>query len=117
MEEPFYGNIETLTLQNTFYRYTLYTSDDMQLIVMNVPVGDDIELEEHDADQFIRCEKGFGNVYIGDSIYVLRDGMSIIIPKHTYHYIVNKSKTDPLKLYTIYSPPTHPSNTIEKYHN
>ena len=39
---------------------------------------------------------------------------AILVPAGTYHNVINLSKTKPLKLYTIYSPPNHPDGTLHK---
>jgi len=38
----------------------------------------------------------------------------VVIPSGTEHNIINVSGTEPLKLYSIYSPPEHPDGTINK---
>ncbi len=113
----FYINIEDTTLNNEYYRKVLYTTKKQQLVVMSLKPGEDIPKEIHkDHDQFIRIESGEGVALIGEAgstKYKLTDGISIIIPAGTYHQIINTSKTDKLKLYTIYSPPEHDSNRID----
>jgi mannose-6-phosphate isomerase-like protein (cupin superfamily) len=42
------------------------------------------------------------------------DGSVLIIPAGTEHNVVNTSPNEPLRLYTIYSPPNHPDGTINK---
>jgi mannose-6-phosphate isomerase-like protein (cupin superfamily) len=44
----------------------------------------------------------------------VRDGDAVVVPAGTYHNVINTSKTAPLKLYTIYSPPNHPDGTVHK---
>ena len=36
------------------------------------------------------------------------------VPSGMYHNLINTSKTAPLKLYTICSPPNHPVGTVHK---
>jgi|SRR3972149_10146649 len=109
----FKGNIETLTLKNKFYRKVLYTvSHSLQLVVMSLKPQEDIGMEKHPStSQFIRVEKGKGIAIIKNKLYHLKNGDSIIIPPNTYHNIINTSCKNPLKLYTIYTPPEHPKNT------
>jgi mannose-6-phosphate isomerase-like protein (cupin superfamily) len=38
----------------------------------------------------------------------------VVVPAGTYHNVVNTSKTEMLKLYTIYSPPNHPDGIVHK---
>lgn len=113
----FYGNIEQETINNTFYRKVIFTSQHQQLVVMSIKPNDNVPQEIHpNVDQFVRIEKGHGQLLIGknrESIYNLSDGFSFIIPAGTWHDIVNSSNNEDLKLYTIYSPPNHPPNTVE----
>ena len=89
----------------------------MQLVSMSIPVGQDIELEIHkEADQFIRIEKGEGELHIGKREEVsvpIKDGSALIIERNTYHRIVNVGST-PLKLYTVYTPAMHQRGKIER---
>lgn len=107
-------NIERKTLHNNYYRKVLYTTRQMQLVLMSIPSGEEIGMEKHvSTTQFIRIEAGKGIAYVGDEKYRLRDGDSLMIPARVYHNIVNTGNK-PLKLYTIYSPPEHKKGLIEK---
>lgn len=44
----------------------------------------------------------------------LADGSAVVIPAGTEHNVVNQSQSEPLKLYTIYTPPEHPDGTVHK---
>ena len=46
--------------------------------------------------------------------HVVEDGSAVVIPAGTKHNIINSSRTEALKLYTIYSPPEHPDGTIHE---
>jgi mannose-6-phosphate isomerase-like protein (cupin superfamily) len=37
-----------------------------------------------------------------------------VIPAGTEHNVINKSKKDALRLYTLYSPPEHPEGTVHR---
>ena len=97
-------NIEKSTLQNNNYRKIIYTDAKMQLVLMSVV--NDIPEEKHSGTQFIRIEKGRGVAHIGGMRFNLKDGVSVIIPPNTLHYIKNTGDDD-LKLYSIYTPPEH----------
>lgn len=106
MPRPFKGNIETKTLTNTKYRNILYTSKEMQLVLMNIEPGEEIGMESHPStSQFIRVEGGSGRAIVANKNYRLRDGDAILIPSKTRHNII--AGRDGLQLYTIYSPPEH----------
>ena len=105
----FVFDIEKATIENTEYRKIIYTGI-IQLVLMSIPVGDDIELEVHPkTDQFLRVEAGQGEVTFGKTEkdrFKIKDKSAIIVKKNTYHHVVNTGNS-PLKLYTIYSPPEH----------
>lgn len=103
----FVTNIETVTLENTDFRRVLYTTDRSQLVVMSIPVGEDIGEEVHDVDQFIRVEKGEGQSILDGVERDLSNGSVIVIPAGVRHNIKNTSPTLSLQLYTLYTPPHH----------
>jgi mannose-6-phosphate isomerase-like protein (cupin superfamily) len=37
-----------------------------------------------------------------------------VIPAGTEHNVINQSTTEPMRLYTLYTPPEHPDGTIHK---
>ena len=118
--EPFIFNIHHATEMNENYRTVLWTGQDMQLTLMSIPRGTDIGVEMHDTvDQFIRVESGRAIVYMGSCSNSLEEkacidsNYAILIPAGTWHNIVNIGNR-PLKLYSLYAPPKHPSGTVHK---
>ncbi len=108
-------NIEEKTLDNAKFRQVLFTGPHAQLVVMALKPGEDIGLETHDdVDQFIRVEAGHGTALLDGKEHALQDGSAVVIPAGTKHNIINSSRTEVLKLYTIYSPPEHPDGTIHE---
>jgi mannose-6-phosphate isomerase-like protein (cupin superfamily) len=108
MKKGYHSNIEKLTLLNTSFRKVLYTGEESQLVLMSLLPGEDIGSEVHpDNDQFFRFEKGEGKVIINDTEYRVSDGDVIIVSKGARHNIINLSKIEALKLYTIYMPAHH----------
>lgn len=109
----FVTNIEAATLQNEHFRQVLYTAERSQLVVMCIPVGEDIGEEVHkDTDQFIRIEQGEGQSILDGVERELTDGSVVVIPAGVRHNIKNTSESVALKLYTLYSPPHHEDGTI-----
>ena len=101
-------NIEKKTKENKEYRKILYTDDNIQLIIQCLRPNQTVPFEVHEnATQFIRCESGYGEITIGDKIYKMIDGFSVIIPKNTRHEIKNLSNDEDFKFYTIYGPKVH----------
>ncbi len=108
-------NIETLTLENEDFRRVLYTAERSQLVLMSIPVAQDIGEEVHDdVDQFIRIEKGSGQSVLDGVERDLTDGSVVVIPAGVRHNIINTSETEALKLYTLYSPPHHEDGVVHK---
>jgi mannose-6-phosphate isomerase-like protein (cupin superfamily) len=114
------ADVERATLDNTNFRRALWTGEHTQLTVMQIGVGEDIGLEAHpDSDQFIRIEQGKARVELGPTedevaeTHDVEDDWAIIIPAGTWHNVVNTGDRD-LKVYSLYSPPEHPPNTVHR---
>jgi mannose-6-phosphate isomerase-like protein (cupin superfamily) len=108
-------NIEDKTLDNDNFREVLYTARHSQLVVMTVQPGDEIGLERHEGhDQFIRIEAGEGVAILDGERHALEDGSAVVVPAGTEHNVINTSRTEPLRLYTIYSPAEHPDGTVHR---
>ncbi len=109
----YHGPIEDLTLDNHNFRKVLFTGSNLQLVLMSLKPGEDIGFEIHEEhDQFFRFEGGIGEVIIDDNHYVVKDGDAVVVPAGSRHNVSNTSKTDSLRLYTIYAPPEHPDGTV-----
>lgn len=57
---------------------------------------------------------GEGAVFIDGVEHAVRDGDAVIVPAGVLHNVVNTSKTEKLKLYTIYSPPEHQDKVVKR---
>lgn len=106
------GNIEKETEENENFRKVLYTGKFSQLVVMALQPMEEIGEETHTLDQFIRIEKGTGKAILDDVESEIADDFAIVVPAGTKHNFVNTSETEPMKLYTIYSPPEHLDGTV-----
>ena len=105
------GNIERATLENTSYRKVLYTAKNSQLVLMSIEPGDEIGMETHHLDQFIRIEQGSALVYLDGVEHPVEDDFAIVIPAGAEHNVTNTGEV-PLKLYSVYSPPEHKEGTV-----
>ena len=117
---PWVADIEQATLDNTNFRTVLWTGEHTQLTVMLIGAGDDIGLEQHpDHDQFIRIEQGKARVELGptedqiEETHEVEDDWAIIVPAGVWHNVVNTGDGE-LKVYSLYSPPEHPPNTVHR---
>lgn len=105
-------NIDEATLANANFRRVLYTAKFSQLVLMSLAPGEEIGEEVHDGDQFFRFEKGQGTVIVDGVVYHVKDGFTAVVPAGARHNVINTSFSEPLKLYTVYSPPHHKDATV-----
>jgi mannose-6-phosphate isomerase-like protein (cupin superfamily) len=109
----FKSAIENDSVENANFRKVLYTGEHSQLVLMSLLPNEEIGLETHtENDQFFRVEKGHGKCIIDGNEYTLADGDAVIVPSGAKHNVINTSATEPLKLYTIYSPPHHKDGIV-----
>lgn len=108
------ANIERETLKNRNFRKVLFTGEHHQLVVMSLGPGEDIGLETHHVDQFFRVEQGHGVVQMGREKTRIRAESAFVVPAGTKHNVINTSKDEALKLYTVYSSPQHEDGVIHK---
>jgi mannose-6-phosphate isomerase-like protein (cupin superfamily) len=106
------ANIEDATKENDNFRKVLYTAKFSQLVVMALKPNEEIGEEVHSLDQFIRIEKGEGKAVLDGVEHQIEDDFAIVIPAGTKHNVINTSSDEPMKLYTIYSPPEHRDGVV-----
>jgi mannose-6-phosphate isomerase-like protein (cupin superfamily) len=111
-------DIEQLTLGNSHFRAVVFTGSHTQLTVMRLARGEEIGWESHPhLDQFLRIEQGQARLDLGrgeggvDEQHELNDDWAIIVPAGVWHNVVNTGSED-VKLYSLYSPPEHPRETV-----
>jgi mannose-6-phosphate isomerase-like protein (cupin superfamily) len=112
----YFGHIEDETKKNNYFRQVIFTGKHAQLVLMSLlpdeEIGDEVH---HNVDQFFRIEEGEAKFVLNEKeTHIAKDGDAVIVPAGTYHNVINNSKTNKLKLYTVYSPPNHPDKTIHK---
>lgn len=108
-------NIEEKTLSGNNFREVLYTTKRSQLVIMTLQPGEEIGMEHHEGhDQFIRVEQGEGVAILGGEKHALEDGTAVVIPAGTEHNVINTSASEPLRLYTLYTPPEHPDGIVHR---
>lgn len=115
IQKPMVINMEKEVSTNEDYRKIVFTGH-LQLVYMTLLPNGFIEKELHQTDQFIRIEKGNARITLydieGDNIIQiihLEQGTNdtILIPSNNWHMVENYSNVSKLRLYTIYTPPTH----------
>ena len=108
----FVDNIEKLTEENENFRKVIYTAKFSQLVVMSLKPGEEIGMEVHQLDQFLRIEKGTGKAILDGVEHLISNGFAVLVPAGTNHNIVNTSATEEMKIYTVYSPPNHKDGKV-----
>jgi len=113
MEKGYKGAIEKLARKNKHFRAVVYTASHCQLVLMSLLPGEDIGMEVHrGGDQFFRFENGTGSVLINEAKYRVSGGDAVIVPMGARHNVINTSKTESLKMYTLYAPPHHHDGVV-----
>ena len=114
------GDIERATLDNENFRTVVFTGEHTQLTVMRLAPGEDIGREAHPhLDQFLRIERGRARVELAraeneiDETHDVEDDWAIIVPAGVWHNVINTG-ADEVKLYSLYSPPEHPAETVHR---
>ena len=117
---PVAVDIERLTKCNQNYRTAIWTGEYLQVTLMCIPVGGDIGAEMHCyTDQFLCGESGCALAVTGSCRNQMNCrrkvtcGEAVMIPAGTWHNLVNIGST-PLKVYSVYAPPHHPSGTVQR---
>lgn len=107
-------DIERIAKTNTYFRQVLQTGSYSQLVVMSIPVGQDIGEEVHsNTDQILYIVEGSAEAIIDGETRRVEEHGIIFVPAGARHNIRNADDED-LKLFTIYSPPEHKDGTIHR---
>jgi len=100
----FNKDIIDLANKNKNFQKEVYYDEQCQIVLMSIEPGDDIGEETHDADQTTFFVAGEGQAVVDGSRTKVTPNHIIVIPKGAKHNIINKGD-EPLKLFTVYSPP------------
>ena len=106
--------LEKDTEANTNFRQVVHTGTNFQLVLMSLTPNQEIGMETHEGEQFIRIDKGSATAIMDGKESTLSEGDAVIIPEGVKHNIINSSNTENLSIYAIYSPPEHKDGHIDK---
>jgi mannose-6-phosphate isomerase-like protein (cupin superfamily) len=107
-------NIVKAAAENKNFRTVLHTGDKSQLVVMNIPAGEDIgEETHHHVEQILYFQSGTGKAVLDGVEAAIGAGDVLIVPPGTRHNFMNTG-TEPLILATVYVPPNHIDGTVHK---
>jgi mannose-6-phosphate isomerase-like protein (cupin superfamily) len=97
---------------NENFRRVLDTGEHSQVVVMTIPVGDDIGEEVHpDVDQILIFVEGTADAVLDGERTPVGSNDLVFVKAGTRHNFINTGDS-PLRLVTIYAPPEHPPNTV-----
>lgn len=113
MAETFYADdVPSKARENTDFRRVLFTTERSQLVLMSVEAGGEIGEEVHDGiDQVLVFVAGQGEAVLADTRQAVIPGSVVVVPAGTKHNFI-ATGTEPLKLYTVYTPPEHAPGTV-----
>ena len=103
--------IEGIAARNLDFCQVLYTAQHCQLVVMSLNPKEEIGAEVHKLDQFFRVEQGSGEAVLDEVRTAVHAGYAVVVPAGARHNIFNTGN-EPLKLYTLYSPPNHRDGVV-----
>lgn len=109
----FQQDIVALTKENNNFRREIATNEHSQLVLMSIEPGDEIGEETHDVDQILVFVQGTGEAVLNGARSGVVTNQLVIVPAGTLHNFINTGN-EPLKLYTVYSPPEEEPGTIHK---
>ena len=109
-----FSHLEEEVRKNSNFRKVLYTGHHSQLVLMSLLAGEEIGMEVHpDNDQFFRFDQGEGKVIVDGNEYEVKDGDAVLVPAGAEHNVINTG-SEPLRFYTIYSPPHHKDGIVRE---
>ncbi|HBP00330.1 MAG: Mannose-6-phosphate isomerase [Candidatus Uhrbacteria bacterium GW2011_GWF2_41_16] len=107
-------NIVEVVAKNTNFRTVLYTATKSQLVVMNIPPGENVGEETHaHVEQILFFQSGNGKAILDGQESPVKAGNLIIVSPGTKHNFINTG-IEPLIIATIYVPPNHIDGRIHK---
>lgn len=116
-DSTFPGNIAHFLIndeaqESTDYRRVLWTGGHTQIVTMTLQPGEEIGEEVHDhGDQILTFVAGAGEAVLEGEAHPVEAGDQCAVPAGALHNFRNTGQ-DPLKLWTVYSPPEHADGTV-----
>jgi mannose-6-phosphate isomerase-like protein (cupin superfamily) len=97
---------------NDAFRRVVETGVHEQVVVMTIPVGEDIGEEVHrDTDQVFIFVSSHGEAVLDGAVTLVAPNDFLFVHAGTRHNIVNHGVV-PMRLVTVYAPPEHAPGTV-----
>lgn len=93
--------------KNALWQKEVYRDAKVQIVLMSIPVGEEIGTETHRADQTTFIVEGEAQVVIDGHKTKATANHLVVVPKGAEHNVINKG-TGALKLFSVYAPPAEP---------
>lgn len=107
-------SLTKLVKENENYRKVIATGKHTQVVLMSLAPGEELGDELHPAiDQFFLIEDGKGEMILDGKLLPVEEHDGAFVPAGTKHNLRNPGKK-PLKFCTIYSPPAHAPEAVQK---
>lgn len=104
--------LDRLTRGNDDFRREVVTAEHSQVVLMTIPVGEEIGEEVHDGiDQLLVFVDGEADAIVAGESRRVGAGEAVLVPAGTRHNFVNSGDA-PLRLWTVYAPPEHAAGTV-----
>ena len=113
MTQGYVVNIKKAAKDNDFFRKVLFTGTKSQLVLMSLRPGEEIGTEVHKVDQILYVVDGEGKVVLDGVDKEFDKGEIVFVPAGVQHNVIN-TDDQPMKLFTIYSPPQHAEGTVHR---
>ncbi|HVP61434.1 MAG TPA: cupin domain-containing protein [Myxococcaceae bacterium] len=112
----FQANILQRTRENPNFRRVEFTGERSQLVVMNIPPGDEVGEEVHEhTEQTLFFLSGSARVVLDGKESRVQGGDVVVVTPGTRHNFINDGR-EPLRIYTVYAPPNHIDGRVHRTH-
>ncbi len=114
LEDEVRTDIIDAARDNDAFRRVVATGGLEQVVVMTIPVGEDIGEEVHpDTDQVLIFVEGSGEALLDGRSRPFDEGDLVFVRAGVRHNFINRGD-GPLRLITIYAPPHHAPGTVHE---
>ncbi len=110
----YHTNIIKESQENKNFRRVLFTGPKSQLVIMSIPPGGEVGEEIHKyTEQTLFFLSGSGEGMLDEKKFSIGPGDVVVVTAGTKHNFRNTG-TEPLKIYTVYTPPNHIDGRVHK---
>ncbi len=99
--------------KHELWQKEVYRDAKVQIVLMSIPLGEEIGSETHPADQTTFIVEGEAQVVIDGHQTKAGPNHLVVVPKGAEHTVINKG-AGALKLFSVYAPPAEPEGAAFK---